>query len=123
MTKCPVTDLEDPENLQCPITVLQCPITEKGKRKCLEITAFKRLLRRGSQQAPKKEDCCHPQKHPPRCPHHCPRASRCPPPWPGWGGHPRRSTASPLPGSPGHRGPGPACTGSGGSADRRARGG
>ena len=33
MTKCPVTDLEDPENLQCPITVLQCPITEKGKRK------------------------------------------------------------------------------------------
>ena len=31
--KCPVTDLEDPENLQCPITVLQCPITEKGKRK------------------------------------------------------------------------------------------
>ena len=45
MTKCPVTDLEDPENLQCPITVLQCLITEKGNRKCLEITAFKRLLR------------------------------------------------------------------------------
>ena len=26
--ECPVTDLEDPENLQCPITVLQCPVTE-----------------------------------------------------------------------------------------------
>ena len=36
MTKCPVTDLEDPENLQCPITVLQCLVTEKGNRKCLK---------------------------------------------------------------------------------------
>ena len=33
MTKCPVTDLEDPENLQCPITVLQCPVTEKRQQK------------------------------------------------------------------------------------------